>query len=261
MEQTGVFSEYARYYDLLYKDKDYEAEADYIERLIKGFRPETKSVLELGSGTGIHALHLAKRGYEVTGIEISADMIKVAKQKVNNSSMLEHPNPLFLHGDIRTARLSKTYDAVIALFHVMSYQTTNMDVLAAFTTAREHLRPGGVFLFDIWYGPAVLTERPSVRIKRMADERTVITRIAEPVMKLNESIVEVHYHVFVENREPAEVRELKEIHVMRYFFYTEIDLIARKNNLCIQNAEEWFTGEPIGAGTWSAVFLLQAKPE
>ena len=66
----------------------------------------------------------------------------------------------FTTGDIRDIRLNQRFDVVIALFHVISYQTTNDDVTAAFQTARQHLNPGGIFIFDVWYGPAVLTERP-----------------------------------------------------------------------------------------------------
>ena len=58
--------------------------------------------------------------------------------------------------------------------------STNADLLAAFATAREHLNPGGVFIFDCWYGPAVLAERPSVRIKRMEDGATSITENTIP---------------------------------------------------------------------------------
>jgi len=155
-------------------------------------------VLKLWSGTSIHALHLAKRGYEITGLEISAEMLEVARARIEDArpnlsqNTPETPIPLFLEGDIRTTRLQRTYDAVIAIFHVMSYQTSNEDVSAAFATVREHLTPGGVFLFDFWYGPAVLTETPSIRIKRIADECTAITRIAEPMMRPNENLVEVH---------------------------------------------------------------------
>jgi len=256
-QKCALFADYARYYDLLYKDKDYESEADYVAGMIRCFHPTARSVLELGSGTGIHAIHLAKKGYEVTGVEISTDMIGIARSKASPHS--HSPNPAFFQGDIRTVRLNRTYDTIIAIFHVMSYQTTNADIVAAFATVREHLGTGGIFLFDVWYGPAVLTERPTVRIKRMADEGTAITRIAEPVMKPNENLVEVHYQVFVEDRGNAAVKMLQETHVMRYFFLPELELLAARNGLHIMNAEEWLTGKPISANTWGAFFVMQMK--
>ena len=148
---TMVFADYARYYDLLYRDKDYAAEAEYVAGLIRKFHPPARSILEFGSGTGIHAIHLAKRGYDVTGVDLSPDMVYIASSNVeappNPSHLTPHASPLFLEGDIREIRLNKRYDAVIALFHVISYQTTNEDVTAAFETARHHLNPGGIFIF------------------------------------------------------------------------------------------------------------------
>ena len=63
----SVFDEYARYYDRLYRDKDYQAEADYVAGLIQRFNPNAHSILELGSGTGIHAALLAEKGFTVHG--------------------------------------------------------------------------------------------------------------------------------------------------------------------------------------------------
>ncbi len=71
----SVFDEYARYYDLLYRDKDYQAEADYVAGLIQRFNPKAQSILELGSGTGIHAALLAEKGFTVHGIERNAEML------------------------------------------------------------------------------------------------------------------------------------------------------------------------------------------
>jgi len=254
---TALFADYARYYDLLYRDKDYAAEADYVTGLIRKFHPSTQSILELGSGTGIHASLLAEKGFTVHGIERSQEML--ARSLVLTEKMTPgHGQLTFSLGDIRDIRLNKSFDAVIALFHVISYQTTNADVTAAFAAARHHLKPGGIFIFDVWYGPAVLTEHPEVRIKRMADDQTEITRMAEPVLHPNENRVDVHYHVFVRNLATQAVAELKETHAMRYFFKPEIELWATLSGFTIQDAEEWYTAKPIGTATWSVCFCLQA---
>ena len=60
--QSSVFSSYARFYDLLYRDKDNAAEAEYVASLIQKFHPAAQSILELGSGTGIHAGFRIKSG-------------------------------------------------------------------------------------------------------------------------------------------------------------------------------------------------------
>jgi len=65
-----VFADYARYYDLLYRDKDYSAEAQYVAGLVRKFHPSARSILELGSGTGIHASLLAEKGFTVHGYRV-----------------------------------------------------------------------------------------------------------------------------------------------------------------------------------------------
>lgn len=254
---TGVFNEYAHYYNLLYKDKNYAAEAEYVSNLIRKFHLEAKTILELGSGTGIHAGLLAKKDFQVHGIERSQEMLARALA-LTKKTRPEHGSLNFSLGDIRDIRLQKKFDVVISLFHVISYQTSNDDVTAAFATARHHLKPGGIFIFDVWYGPAVLTQRPDVRIKRMADEKIEVTRLAEPVLHPNENLVDVNYHVFIRHGETGTVSELKETHIMRYFFQPEIEFWANTAGFTIQNAEEWQTANPIDKDTWSACFCLKA---
>ena len=257
-ESPSVFADYARYYDLLYRDKDYPAEAEYVAGLIRKFNPSARSILELGSGTGIHAINLAKQGYEVTGVDLSPVMVNIARSNaVSLPQSQSASQPVFSEGDIRAVRFNKTFDAVISLFHVISYQTTNADVTAAFETARHHLKPGGIFIFDVWYGPAVLTERPDVRVKRMEDEKIELNRLAEPVLHPNENRVDVHYHVFVRDLATQAVAELKETHAMRYFFKPEIEQIAIHGGFQCQHEEEWLSGKAIGCDTWGVCFVLK----
>ncbi|MEO8446823.1 MAG: class I SAM-dependent methyltransferase, partial [bacterium] len=122
-----VFGAYAKYYDLLYKDKNYNKEAAYIERIIKKFNPECKSILNLGCGTGKHDFIFADKGFDVTGIDLSKEMVQYANDSLLNRQSAGRLK--FLQGDIREISVNRKFDAVIALFHVMSYQNTNDDIL------------------------------------------------------------------------------------------------------------------------------------
>lgn len=250
--RTGaVFDAYADYYDLLYKDKDYEAEAAYIQRLIERHRPGAASVLDLGSGTGRHARLLARRGYAVHGVERSAAMLEQARREQTPPE--GDARVVFTQGDIRDIRVDGTFDVVISLFHVMSYMTTNDDLLRAFRTAHAHLQAGGCFIFDFWYGPAVLAQRPTVRVKRMQGERLSVTRLAEPRLDTARSVVDVHYDLFLQDRERDRIEEITETHAMRYLFLPEVDFALGASGFERIHAAGWMTEQAPTDDTWGAV--------
>lgn len=248
----SVFKQYARYYDLLYKDKDYPGEAAYIRKLVEKHAPGAKSILELGCGTGKHARLLSAMGYAMTGVDMSADMLAEARSRSgqDGSSAIA-----FHEGDIRTFRLAEKFDVVVSLFHVISYQVTDADMRAALWTAREHLKPGGVFIFDVWYGPAVLTQIPSPRVKRLENAAIKVTRIAEPVLRADENRVDVNYNVFITDKASGKVDELNETHHMRYLFRSELGLFLGEAGMRIDGEEEWMTGNRPGTGTWGVCFV------
>lgn len=245
-----VFDHYARYYDLLYRDKDYAGEASYIAQLLGDRGVARGTILELGSGTGKHAIELAKLGYEVDGYDLSSEMVAAAERLREQAGAAVS----FSQGDVRTVRTGRRYDAVISLFHVMSYQTSTDDLRAAFRTAAEHLRAGGVFVFDCWYGPGVLTDLPAVRVKRLEDESCTVTRIAEPVIRASENVVDVNYTVFVTNRGDGSQRVIEERHPMRYLFQPEIGDLLSQCGLRLVDGFAWMTREEPDLGTWQAVF-------
>ena len=223
-----VFGNYSRYYNLLYKDKDYKGEAGFIHELIQQYSPGTKSVLDLGCGTGRHDFLLAEKGYAITGVDMSEEMIEVARQTTEKAGAAKGMSPSFHNGDIRTFRMDKKFDVTISLFHVMSYQTTNEDFLSALETAKAHLAPGGIFVFDFWYGPAVLTDRPAVRVKKLEDDQIQMIRLAEPVVFANKNLVDVNYTVWIKDKNSSITEEIKETHHMRYWFLPEIEHLIKE---------------------------------
>jgi SAM-dependent methyltransferase len=250
----NVFNHYARYYDLLYRDKDYSGEAEFIDRLIQTYASNTQNILELGCGTGGHAVFLAQKGYQIHGVDFSQEMLKEATNRLDQLPSKLASRLKFDYGDIRQVRLNQTFDVVIALFHVISYQTTNEDLLAALATVKEHLTPGGLFIFDVWYGPAVLTEKPVVRVKRLENEEILVTRIAEPVMHPNENLVDVNYQIIIRDKISNVVEELHETHHMRYLFKPEINLLLNEFGFKLVDSREWITGREAGFNTWGVYF-------
>ena len=255
----SVFARYARYYDLLNRDKDYSAEVDYVRRLIDVHAPGSKSILELGCGTGLHACTLAEHGHVVQGIDMSAEMLEAARRR---RSALPDELQLavqFEAGDARTYRHASSFDVVASLFHVFSYQTTNSDLSAAFGTAAAHLRPGGVLICDFWYGPVVLTDRPETRVKRLQDDEVEIVRIAEPTLHHATNVVDVNYEIRIVERKTSSAQTITEQHRLRYLFLPELELYADRHALRYVQAYRWMTEQPPDESSWSVVAVFEKQ--
>lgn len=251
----SVFAGYSRYYDLLYRDKDYAGEAEYIAELIHAYSPNAKTVMEIGCGTGAHAAELAEIGYEVSGVDMSEGMLEAAVSRRSSLSGDIASRLEFARGDARSVRLNRKFDVVISLFHVMSYQTSNDDLAAAFRTAAEHVKPGGVFIFDCWYGPAVLRQWPSVTEKQLSDDSTEVHRTATPEIHVNENIVDVNYIVVVKDKSTDVSETLRETHRMRYLFTPEIELGLSVAGMKLVDSRAWMKDSPPDVDTWGAVFV------
>jgi len=257
----SVFGAYSRYYDLLYRDKDYPAEARYVHGLIQHHAPGAHSILELGCGTGAHAAEFAGLGYEVHGIDASEGMLERAGLRQASLAPELAARLAFSDGDVRSFRAGRRFDVVTALFHVLSYQVTNEDLSRTLATAAAHLAPGGIFVFDFWYGPAVLSDPPVVRVKRLEDKVTRVLRIAEPTMHFNENVAEVAYQVLVIDQASGQMEEICEQHRMRYLFGSEVERELLRSGFACEAQEEWWSGAPLSSATWSALFIARRLSE
>lgn len=255
---TDAFGLYSDYYDLLYRDKDYQAEAAFVRRLLLNADPSAKLLLEFGCGTGIHAELLAGFGFHVTGVERSETMLTQARDRASRLAASDCAGSFCaFRGDAQAFRSESSFDAVLSLFHVVSYQTEQTALEALFENAARHLKVRGVFLFDVWYGPAVLTERPAIRVKRMASEQLTVVRVAEPDLISNQNLVQVKYQIFARASGTENYEAFEETHCMRYFFLPEILLMAEKFGMSVISSQEWLTQAALSDRTWGACFLLQ----
>ena len=220
MNEQTFLNEYSSEYDLLYKDKDYLEEVRRIEKVFKQYSSiEVKSILDLGCGTGTHALILAKHGYEVWGVDRSSAMVLQA-----NLKKAEYPAlPItFLESEIVDLKLDRKFDAVLMMFAVLGYHNSNQQILGALRKVKEHLKPGGLFIFDVWYGPAVLAIRPSDRVKVIAISDGELIRYASGSLDINSNLCQVNYQLWrVEGNKV--VSRATESHMMRYFFRPELE--------------------------------------
>jgi SAM-dependent methyltransferase len=253
---TPFNREYANAYDALYGDKDYDAECDLLEEVFRRFAGfPIRTVLDLGCGSGSHAIRLAQRGFKVVGVDRSPAMLAAAKAKAAS-----HDLPISLHeGDIRRLDLQQQFDAVVMMFAVLGYQTENADVLDALTTVRRHLRPHGLLIFDCWNGLAVLSQRPGDRVKVVPTGNGKIVRIASAALDVERQFCEVHYRLLRLEGDGL-IGETEEKHQLRFFFPREIELFLRMSDLRLLRVGAFpDLDRPADEATWNALVVATAE--
>lgn len=139
------YSDFAYVYDtLMHRDIDYEKWADYIENIfiLNDVNPDL--VCDLACGTGNMTIPLAKRGYDMTGVDISEDMLNIARNKSENL------NILYLNQSLENLDLYGTMGAFICMIDGLNYILPPKSLLKLFTKIKTcFLDDGGIFIFDI----------------------------------------------------------------------------------------------------------------
>lgn len=249
-----LFNLYSKYYDLVYQDKDYLGETKYITNVLNEITEfKIHSVLELGGGSGNHAFYLSEYFDEIFGVELSSSMVELA---TNRNILNYHVK----QGDICLNHYpNQKFDCAISLFHVISYLNTNNQILDCFKSVNDQLKTGGLFLFDVWYTPAVYSLKPETRVKNVQNNELKITRIAQSVINEDSSTVDVNYKIFVEDLKLKIINNLEETHKMRHFTTNEIKLMAENTGFEFIKSEEFLTSNPPSSNSWGVLYCLKKK--
>lgn len=250
-----VFTDYAKHYDLYYSTKDYSGEVAFLLELARRFGIQPRTVLDMGCGTGKHLLELAKRGLKGGGFDLSSEMLQAARTRLTGLDME------VAEADLRTFRNGKQYDLVVAMFAVIGYLTTNDDLLAGCKTARQHLGQGGLFIFDGWFGPTVLTQQPEKRTHQYHNGNQTVLRKVTPFLDPIEQTVTVHYEIFSKDGNGIEPVATED-HRMRFMFVQEMKLALQASGLDLLYACPFMDPDgKLTTETWNVAFVARPHPD
>src|SRR5438046_6137479 len=189
----AAYCRFARYYVLIYhRLGDYEGDVEFLEKVFRRFRLEPKTILDLGCGTGNHDLPLARRGYRVTGIDRSPEMLSLARKKAAALRV----RPRFVRADMRSFRLSRAFDAAVCMFGAFGYLLTERDALQSLRSLRRHLEPNGFFVFEFWHGPAA-RPAPFQSCTHVREQGIEIVRLEESRFDPRTGRLPVEFRFFV----------------------------------------------------------------
>ncbi|USS40092.1 class I SAM-dependent methyltransferase [Thermococcus aggregans] len=178
-----LYTVLAEYYDVIYRKRAERVkdEIDFVEGIFKtDAKRDVKRILDLACGTGIPTLELAKRGYEVVGVDLHEEMLEVAKRKAEKEGLTIE----FIQGDALEINFEEEFDAVTMFFSSIMYFDEE-DIKKLFSSVIKALKPGGVFVADFpcwFYGGS---DGPIVWDENTDEERLVITdwRTVEPAFQ------------------------------------------------------------------------------
>ena len=254
---TSIFeADYAAAYDAVYREKDYPRETEAVSCIISQYgAPEMRKIVDLGCGTGRHAVLLAERGFHVTGVDRSKAMLDIAARR----AALHHQQAkiAFIEGDMRSFASGQRFDIALMMFNVLGYAATNDDLVAALTCARENLVPGGLFIFDFWYGPAVVADPPRHRFKETDSADGKLLRFVSSNHDPHDQCCDVTIRILrLAGDRVAATSE--ETHRVRYFFPQELDLALKVTGFRLEALRDFpDIGKAPGGATWSAVAIAR----
>ncbi len=245
-----IFNLYAEYYDLIYKNKNYLRESNYIHKMLK-LHHSKNNILEIGCGTGTHSICLSRYNYKIFGIDISDRMIKIANKKIYNKRKLK-----FKTQDVLKFSHKNKFDAAISLFHVINYITTKKKIIKAFKNINNSLKSNGLFLFDFWYAPAVRKNKLLKRTKLFKNKNFDIIRVVTPKI-FSKNITKVNIKMSLVDKKNKKEKLFFENHKMRYYEIDELKKILKLSGFNILNTYEWLKKSKLNIDTWSGLIIAQ----
>jgi len=243
-----IFKLYGKYYDIIYKKKNYQKETIFIHKLLKKFNKNNKNILEFGSGTGGHAKFFVNKGYTVHGIEKSKSMLANCK-KIKGFT--------FQYGDACKIKLKKKYDIILSLFHVFSYQINKDNINNFFKNARYHLKPNGLLGFDFWFTNAVNSQKPQIKFIEIKKKNFKLIKLAEPLKDNSKNTFSVNYTIIVKDILKNFVNVIKENHKMRHFSLSDLSRLCKKYRFKCLHMRQLVSNNKPSKSTWGVFCLLK----
>jgi len=246
----------AQAYDLIYKEKDYTQESQFVDKIIKKYhKGKAKTLLDAGCGSGNHSFIFAKMGYQVTGFDLSKSMIEIAQNKADKASDIK-----FLTGDLRAFDFKKKFDVCVSMFAVLGYVTKNSEILKTFINIRKHLKTGGIFIFDVWNGLGVMTNPPESREKVFQDSKIKVLRQAKPNLIAQDHICQVFYDLQILDKNSGKTHKTKEKHTVRFYFPQEIMLMLEISGFQVLKICKAFDiNKPADQNAWHMSVVAKAR--
>jgi SAM-dependent methyltransferase len=207
----------AKYYDLLFQDKDYLKEANFILDLAQKYKINTGYLLDVGCGTGTHLKLLKDNFKNLYGVDISQEILELAKEKI--------PEATFLNESMSEFNINRKFDLIICLYSVFNYNLDTDSALKSLKNFHTHLKPKGIVIIAL-YNSRNAKSNISIHKGKGKDIRTLkIDR--HKYSPLTKTVRSSHW-VFINDRSKLSFHsEFNDIY--RVFDFKEIEKMTQKS--------------------------------
>lgn len=244
------YNSFAYVYDQLMDEAPYEDWLDFTNTIIDKYNINPKKIIDIGCGTGNISIPLSKRGYEMIGIDISSEMLAIARHKMlsNNVSIL------LIEQDMRELELNDTANLVISYCDSFNYLADIEEVKNAFTRIHKHLEIGGYFIFDL-HSPYKMTDIYNGQIYAWNDEDVSVIWL--PDVNEMELTVEHDLTFFMKN-ESGSYNKFQETHYQKTYKVDDIKELLEETDFEVMNVYGDFQLQPV-TNTTERIFYVARK--
>ena len=238
-----AYTSFAEVYDAFMDNIPYEAWTEYLAGLLREYGVEQGIVLDLGCGTGTLTQLLARKGYDMIGLDSSQEMLQIAMEKREQSGL----DILYLCQDMREMELYGTTAAVVSLCDSMNYLLEYQDLVRVFRLVNNYLDPGGVFIFDM---NTAYKYREVIGDSTIAESREACSFIWDNYYYEEEQINEYDLTLFIREAAAGEgtgqlYRKYTETHYQRGYTLDEIKELLQSAGLIFREAHDMETGREV----------------
>ena len=227
-----AYTGFAQVYDTFMDNVPYDEWGAYLVSLLKKYGVKDGLVLDMGCGTGAMTRYLDAHGYDMTGIDLSEEMLTIAKEKSS-------PDILYLLQDMREFELYGTMRAAVSVCDSMNYILEEEDLLQVFSLVNNYLDPGGIFVFDL---NTVYKYQEILGEQTIAEDREECSFIWDNFFDEQDNINEYRLALFIEG-EDGRYDKFVEEHYQRAYLLEEIEQAAKESGLTVMSMYNAFTKE------------------
>lgn len=234
-ETEGMYGSFATVYDTFMDNVPYDEWAGRYEEILKQYGISDGILLDLGCGTGNMTLRFSEKGYDMIGIDLSMDMLEIAREKSEGKEIL------YLEQDMREFELYGTVKAVLCVCDSINYILNQEEVEKVFSLVDNYLDPGGIFIFDF---NTDYKYREMIGNQVIAEDRDEVSFIWDNYYDEESCINEYELSIFVQEKEDL-YRKYQELHYQKGYTLDEMKEALEKAGLVFLSAEDGEEGGPV----------------